>query len=187
MKVSLIIYIFWLFLVFQRWTHYSFSSWKWVWRLFRGLKLWIHDSPTKCKTTIFVFHSPPTQHQRLWVTLALILTNYSQSSISGMVVHFSLRSGFLCINKWVCNQISPVWLQGQGRIGFIHCQSPLWGGVGGGMGWSTPVLLCGSFVCVPPSPLFFLLSWSSPIAFSPVVKWASTGSRLLLKLMPSWQ
>ena len=59
MKVSLIFFIIWLFSVFQRWTHYSFSSWKWVWRLFRGLKLWIHDSPTKCKTMILCV-SPST-------------------------------------------------------------------------------------------------------------------------------
>lgn len=101
MTVSLILFIFWLFSVFQRWTHYSFSSWKWVWKLFWGLKLWIHDSPAKCKTTIFVFHPPPTQHQRLWVILALILTNYPQSSISGMVVR-------------------PVWLNNRGYNGMVR-------------------------------------------------------------------
>ena len=139
MKVSLIVFIFWLFSVFQRWTHYSFSSWKWVWKLFRGLKLWIHDSPTKCKTTIFVFHPPPTQHERLWVTLALILTNYQQSSVSGV-------------------DVRPVWLQG--REDWIHALSkPLvgrwWWWWGGQWSWSTPVLLCGHlFVSLPP-PYFF--------------------------------
>ena len=74
---------------------------------------------------------------------------YQQSSISGVVV-------------------PPVWLQG--REDWIHALSkPLvglwwwwWGGGGGrGFSWSTPILLCGHlFVSLPPSPLFFLLSWS---------------------------
>jgi len=135
MKVSLIVFIFWLFSVFQRWTHYSFSSWKWVWKLFRGLKLWIHDSPTKCKTTIFVFHPPPTQHERLWVTLALILTNYQQSSVSGV-------------------DVRPVWLQG--REDWIHALSKPLVGRCSGVGLHP---FCFVVICLCPSlpPIFSLI------------------------------
>ena len=38
-----------------------------------------------------------------------------------MCVHFSLESGFLSINKHVCKQICPVWLQG--RKDCFSCRS----------------------------------------------------------------
>ena len=78
-------------------------------------------------------------------------------------MRFSLGSGFLYINKHVCKQICPVWLQG--RKDWIHApvEAPLWGG---GRGVFT--LFALGFVCLTlPPPQFFLLSWSSPIAFSP--------------------
>ena len=57
-------------------------------------------------------------------------------------MRFSLGSGFLYINKHVCKQICPVWLQG--RKDWIHApvEAPLWGGGRG----SSPFLLWGSFL-----------------------------------------
>ena len=45
-------------------------------------------------------------------------------------MRFSLGSGFLYINKHVCKQICPVWLQG--RKDWIHApvEAPLWDGGG---------------------------------------------------------
>ena len=67
-------------------------------------------------------------------------------------VRFSLGSGFLCINKHVCKQICMVWLQG--REDWIHAPSKPLKEVGG---WSTPVLLCGSFFYPSLPPIFSLI------------------------------
>ena len=81
----------------------------------------------------------------------------SERSISGGCVRFSLGSGFLYINKHVCKQICPVWLQG--RKDWIHAfvEAPLLGG-GGGL----HPFCFGACLFNPPSPppRFFLLSWS---------------------------
>ena len=77
-------------------------------------------------------------------------------------MHFSRQIGFLYINKHVCKQICPVGLQGQKD--WIHVPSkPLLGVRGGGL----HPFCFGVRLFNPSSPLFFLLSCSSPIAFSP--------------------
>ena len=80
-----------------------------------------------------------------------------------MCVRFSLQIGFLYINKHVCKQICPVGLQGQKD--WIHVlPKPLLGvRAGGGL----HPFCFGVRLFNPPSPLFFLLSCSSPIVFSP--------------------
>ena len=81
---------------------------------------------------------------------------------SGVCVRFSLGSGFLSINKEVCKQICPVWLQG--REDWTHAPSkPVCGGGVGLHPFSFVVCLFDP----PPRLPFFLLFWSSPIAFSP--------------------
>ena len=81
-------------------------------------------------------------------------------------MRFSPGSGFLYINKHVCKQICPVWLQ-LGRKDWIHAPVALCG-VGGG---DIPPFCFGVPLFnppfPPPRPRFFLLSWSSPIAFLP--------------------
>ena len=78
-------------------------------------------------------------------------------------MRFSLGSGFLYINKHVCKQICPVWLQG--RKDWIH--APVEAHFGGGDVGLHP-FCSGVRLFNPPSPpLLFLLSLSSPIAFSP--------------------
>ena len=77
-------------------------------------------------------------------------------------MRFSLGTGFLYINKHVCKRICPSWLQG--RKDWIH--APVEAPCGGGRGVYTCFAL--RFVCLTlPPPLLFLLSWPSPIAFSP--------------------
>ena len=111
-----------------------------------------------------------------------------------MCVHFSLGSGFLYINKRVCKQICPVWLQG--RKDWIH--APVEAPRGGGDG-RVYTRFAQGFVCLTlPSPYFFsylglVLSPSrlqtrmfrnsslEPQAF---VKRASTGNRLLFCCQP---
>ena len=64
-----------------------------------------------------------------------------------------------CVSKFV-----QLGCKGR-RIGFMCRQSPFWGWGGGGGGKH---LFCfGVRLFNPPSPMFFLLSCSSPIAFSP--------------------
>ena len=65
-------------------------------------------------------------------------------------MRFSLGSGFLNINKHVCKQICPVWLQG--RKDWIH--APVKAPCGVGEGVYTRFAL--GFVCFsPPPPDFF--------------------------------
>ena len=79
-------------------------------------------------------------------------------------MRFSLGSGFLYINKHVCKQICPVWLQG--RKDWIH--APVEAPRGGGDGGVYTSFAQGVRLFNPPFPLLFLLSWSSPITFSSV-------------------
>ena len=77
---------------------------------------------------------------------------------------FSLGNGFLYINKHVSKQICPVCLQGWKDWIYAPIEAPC-GGWGGGV--YTHFALGLACLTLPP-PLFFLLSWSSPIAFLPV-------------------
>ena len=65
-------------------------------------------------------------------------------------MRFSLGSGFLYINKHVCKQICPVWLQG--RKDWIHApvEAPLWGG-------GLHPFCFGVRLFNPPSPPIFSL------------------------------
>ena len=106
-------------------------------------------------------------------------------------MRFSLGSGFLYINKHVCKQICPVWLQG--RKDWIHApvEAPLWRGVF--------TLFALGFVCLTlpsPPPDFFSylglvlspsrlrtrMSRNSSLESQAFVMRASTGNRLLIKV-----
>ena len=103
-------------------------------------------------------------------------------------MRFSLGSGFLYINKHVCKQICPVWLQG--RKDWIHAPVEAPCGVEGG--GSTPVLPWGSFVLPSLPPDFFShlglvlspsrlgtrISRNSSLESQAFVMGASTGNRL---------
>ena len=67
-------------------------------------------------------------------------------------MRFSLGSGFLYINKHVCKQICPVWLQG--RKDWIHAPVEAPCGVGG-----VYTRFALGFVCLtlPPPPIFSLI------------------------------
>ena len=76
-------------------------------------------------------------------------------------MRFFPGTGFLYINKHVCKRICPVWLQE--RKDWIHApvEAPC-------EGWGVYTRFALGFVCLTlPPHLLFLLSWSSPIAFSP--------------------
>ena len=107
-------------------------------------------------------------------------------------MRFSLGSGFLYINKHVCKQICPVWLQG--RKDWIHApvEAPLWRGVF--------TLFALGFVCLTlpsPPPDFFSylglvlspsrlrtrMSRNSSLESQAFVMRASTGNRLLSVLL----
>ena len=105
-------------------------------------------------------------------------------------MRFSLGSGFLYINKHVCKQICPVWLQG--RKDWIHAPVGAPCGVGDGRGGLHP--FCFGFrLFNPPSPYFFSylglvqspsrrrtrMSRNSSLESQAFVKRASTGNRLL--------
>ena len=78
-------------------------------------------------------------------------------------MRFSLGSGFLYINKHMCKYMCPVWLRG--RKDWIHAPVEAPCGVVGG---DLHPFCIGVRLFDPPSPpIFFFLSWSSPIAFSP--------------------
>ena len=94
-------------------------------------KLMVRTKP--CTLNVFFFSQWPKAHSTqpvlAFLLLFPVLTRVtlafwpisSESSISYMCVHFSLESGFLSINRHVCKQICPVWLQG--RKDCFSCRS----------------------------------------------------------------
>ena len=113
-------------------------------------------------------------------------------------MRFSLGSGFLYINKHVCKQICPVWLQG--RKDWIHApvEAPCGVVVVGGGVYTRFAL---GFVCLtlppPPPPDFFSylglvlspsrllthMSRNSSLESQAFVIRASTGNRLLVSII----
>ena len=87
-----------------------------------------------------------------------------ESSISRVCAF--LPREWLSVYKQTCARKFVQFCCKGGRIGFMRRRSPLWGCV-----WGVPLVYTRFalwFVCLAlPLPVFFLLSWSSPIAFSP--------------------
>ena len=105
---------------------------------------------------------------------------------------FSLGTGFLSINKHVCKQIRPVWLQG--RKDWIHApvEAPFGGGGGGVYTRFAPGFVCLTLppryffsylgLVLSPSCLRTRMSCNSSLVSQAFVKRASTGNRLLSRL-----